>query len=210
MKIQTWLARALLPLLLLTLAGGARAQELGVSISVGQPGFYGRIELGPDAGLRPQLIYSQPVWSERARGHEQAEHVYGPAFAEPLYLYVPPDHARHWRRYCAFYQACRRPVFFVQERWYRDVYVPHYRRIYGPGHGYGPGYGHGHGQQRDWERRERPQHWERPRHRGHENGHGHGDAYGPSRDRDGGREGGRESGRDDGRDSGRDQGLPRR
>jgi len=207
MKNQTWLARTLLPLLLLTLSGGARAQDVGVAISVGQPGFYGRIELGPDAGLRPQLVYSQPVWAERTHEQEHRQ-AFGPAFAEPMYLYVPPDHARHWRRYCAFYQACRRPVFFVQERWYRDVYVPHYRRAYGPGHGHG----HGHEQQRDWERREHPQHWERPRHRGHEEGHG------PSRYRDtergGGRggewDGEREGGREGWRDGGRDHGLPRR
>jgi hypothetical protein len=47
--------------------------------------------------------------------------------AEPLYLRVPPGHAKHWRKHCREYNACDRQVYFVQERWYNDVYVPQYR-----------------------------------------------------------------------------------
>ena len=27
---------------------------------------------------------------------------------------------RHWRKHCARYDACGRPVYFVQEDWYRN------------------------------------------------------------------------------------------
>jgi len=51
--------------------------------------------------------------------------------AAPIYLHVPPGHARHWARHCAQYNACGRPVYFVQDRWYNQVYVPHYRSEHG-------------------------------------------------------------------------------
>lgn len=88
--------------------------EVGVSINVGQPGFYGQINLG-DAP-RPEFIYAQPLWIYR-----------GPE-VEPIYLRVPPDHARHWGKYCRQYQACFRPVYFVRNSWYDRVYVPYYRQ----------------------------------------------------------------------------------
>lgn len=90
------------------------AQDVGVSVSIGQPGFYGQIILGN--APPPELIYSQPVIV-----------VPGPAMP-PVYLHVPPGHERHWRRYCHDYDACGRPVYFVRDGWYNDVYVPHYRR----------------------------------------------------------------------------------
>jgi hypothetical protein len=104
-------------LLALTLIGGAVpafAADVGVSISVGEPGFYGRIDIG-DAPS-PRLIYRDPKVVGRL------------VSPEPLYLRVPPEHARNWRKHCHEYNACGRRVFFVENRWYRDVYVPHYRR----------------------------------------------------------------------------------
>lgn len=90
---------------------------VGVSINVGQPGFYGQINLG-DAPP-PQLIYAQPQWVYR-----------GPIELEPIYLRVPPLHATHWRSYCGRYRACSRPVYFVRDSWYDRVYVPYYREHY--------------------------------------------------------------------------------
>ncbi|ODS90363.1 MAG: hypothetical protein ABS45_16170 [Comamonas sp. SCN 65-56] len=46
---------------------------------------------------------------------------------QPLYLRVPPGHAKHWSKHCHEYGACARPVYFVQERWYNDVYAPRQR-----------------------------------------------------------------------------------
>ena len=89
----------------------------GVSVSVGEPGFYGRIDVG---GLPPpRLIYSQPIVVER----EPVGVV-----REPIYLRVPPGHAKHWREHCAQYNACGERVYFVQDAWYSDVYVPRYQR----------------------------------------------------------------------------------
>lgn len=110
----------------LLLAAGsapALADDVGVSVSIGQPGFYGRITIG-DYYPRPYLIYPEPVIIHRPwRG----------AY-EPIYMHVPPGHARHWYKYCGHYGACGRPVYFVQERWYNDVYVPRYRESHGMRH----------------------------------------------------------------------------
>ena len=97
-------------------AGAAQAQSVGISVNVGEPGFFGRIELG--SAPPPELIYSAPVVIER-----DAQ----PITAAPLYLHVPPGQERHWRRHCREYNACGLPVFFVRDRWYNDVYVRHYR-----------------------------------------------------------------------------------
>lgn len=102
----------------------ASAADVGVSISVGQPGFYGQIDIGNYP--RPVLIYPEPVIIELVR----------PGIVlQPVYMRVPPGHARQWARYCHQYDACGRRVFFVQDRWYKDVYVPQYRRMHGGGGG---------------------------------------------------------------------------
>ena len=110
----------------------------GVSVSVGQPGFYGRIDIGnlpPPPLLYPQPVVIQPVPVGVA--------------PQPIYLHVPPGHAKHWRKHCHRYNACGQPVYFVPERWYNDVYVPHDRTRddnRDKPHGAGPGRGHkGHG-----------------------------------------------------------------
>ncbi|MBK6974411.1 MAG: hypothetical protein IPH26_16180 [Sterolibacteriaceae bacterium] len=94
----------------------ALAADVGVSISIGQPGFYGRIDIGDFPP--PVVIYRQPVVIER---------VPVGVVRQPVYLHVPPGHARNWRKHCRRYNACGRPVYFVQDRWYNDVYVPAYR-----------------------------------------------------------------------------------
>ena len=134
---------------------------VGVSVNVGQPGFYGQINLG-DAPP-PQLIYAQPMWIERR-----------PVELAPIYLHVPYGHAKRWRSYCGRYQACGRPVYFVRDSWYDRVYVPHYRER----HGYRdvryrndyPGYRHEerHG---GWDRHDGRRGWENGGN-GHGNGHG--------------------------------------
>jgi hypothetical protein len=119
----------------------AFAADVGVSISIGQPGFYGQIDIGNVP--RPQVIYAQPVVIQRA-----------PQFvaAEPIYLHVPPGHEKHWGKHGAQYNACGRPVYFVRDDWYNNEYVPRYRNggdDHGGGHGHGrdhdKGHGHGHG-----------------------------------------------------------------
>lgn len=107
----------------------AGAADVGVSVSIGQPGFYGRIDIGDFP--RPVLVYPEPIIVRPI----------GVAY-EPIYLHVPPGQAKKWHSYCGQYNACGRPVYFVQERWYNDVYVPEYRARHGgggPKHKGGPG-----------------------------------------------------------------------
>lgn len=136
-----------------TLAGIASisspASAADVSISVGQPGFYGQLNIG--GYPQPQLLYPQAVVIQPA-----------PRNAAPLYLHVPPGHAKHWSKHCREYNACGRPVYFVQESWYNEVYAPRYRE---------------HGDRRDGDRGDRGDNREdrgERRGKGHDNGHGHG------------------------------------
>ena len=98
----------------------AKAADVGVSVSVGQPGFYGRLDIG--SFPRPVLVYPEPIIVHRS-----------PVVYEPIYLHVPPGQAKKWHSYCGHYNACGRPVYFVQDRWYNDVYVPEYRSRHGGG-----------------------------------------------------------------------------
>lgn len=124
--------------LLCACAAPAFAGDVGVSISVGQPGFYGQINIG-NAPL-PQLVYAQPVVIQRA-----------PEFvsATPLYLHVPPGHEKHWSKHCAEYNACGRPVYFVRDDWYNNVYVPRYRHGGGDHDEVHADHDHGHGHEKN-------------------------------------------------------------
>jgi len=92
----------------------ALAADVGVSVSIGQPGFYGRLDIGDFP--QPVVIYPQPMIIER-----------GPMNRPPIYLRVPPGHAKHWSKNCHKYNACGERVFFVQDNWYNREYVPRYQ-----------------------------------------------------------------------------------
>ena len=98
-----------------SIATPAFAADVGVSISIGQPGFYGRIDIG-DYYPPPRVIYRQPRVVERV-----------PMDRPPIYLRVPPGHAKHWRKNCHKYNACGERVYFVQDSWYIREYVPRYQ-----------------------------------------------------------------------------------
>ncbi|MEP6874896.1 MAG: hypothetical protein ABI887_11070 [Burkholderiales bacterium] len=124
--------------------GSAQAQpQVGVSVSVHQPGVWGRINIG---GLPPPaLVLPQPVLISPPRVAIQRE---------PIYLYVPPTHQQNWRRYCGRYGACGQPVYFVQDRWVRERYAEHHPgwdrgRHRGWDHRDDRGRGHGRGHDRD-------------------------------------------------------------
>lgn len=93
------------------------AGSVGVAVTVGQPGFYGTIVLGN--APPPQVIYTQPRMIMAAPP--------GVMLPPPIYLHVPLEQSRHWRRFCNIYNACGVPVYFVQDIWYNNIYVPHYR-----------------------------------------------------------------------------------
>ncbi len=95
----------------------ALAADVGVSISVGQHGFYGRIDIGDFPP--PQVIYHQPRVI-----------LLDPMNRQPVYLRVPPGHAKHWGKHCHEYNACSERVYFVQDNWYQREYVPRYQKQY--------------------------------------------------------------------------------
>ena len=150
--------KALAALALTCAVGFAQAQAyISGSIS-GQlaPGVYGQVNIGNAAP--PALLYGQPMWG-------------GPVVqqAQPIYMWVPPGHARDWRRYCGRYHACGRPTYFLRDappQW-RGGPPPRHERHWDRDD---------HDDHRRWdrdERRDRNEHrgWER---RGRENDQGHG------------------------------------
>src|SRR5512134_883239 len=120
--------RYLIAPLLALCASVSLAADVGVSVSIGQPGFYGRIDIGN--APPPVLVYPQPVLIQR---------VAQPVVVQPVYLHVPPGHAKNWGKHCGKYNACATPVYFVKDDWYNNVYVPHYQAEKGKGKGNGKG-----------------------------------------------------------------------
>jgi hypothetical protein len=145
----------------------AQAADVGVSIGISQPGVYGRIDIGRFP--QPELIVQQPVIISRP---------YFRRAPEPVYLWVPPGHQKNWRQHCGQYNACGRPVYFVQDNWYRDR---------GPGRDFyhgdrgdyrGDNRGDYRGDNRGDGRDERHDDRGEGRGRGHDNGKGHGNGKG--------------------------------
>lgn len=139
---------------LLVVSAAASAQN--VSISVGQPGFYGRIDIGNMAP--PPVMYAEPVVIQRPARVIEA----------PLYLRVPAGHEKKWSRHCGTYHACGRKVYFVRDDWYTNDYAPRHRDGHhgGDNHGgnHGDDHGHGHGYGHD----------KHDKHEGKGHGRGHG------------------------------------
>lgn len=93
----------------------AHAADVGVSISIGQPGFYGQLDIG-GGYPPPRVLYREPMVVERVSIHRP-----------PVYLRVPPGHARNWSKHCREYNACGERVYFVNNNWYQNEYAPHYQ-----------------------------------------------------------------------------------
>jgi hypothetical protein len=102
-----------------TITTPAIADDIGISVSIGQPGFYGRIDIGDYPYPPPRVIYRQPRVVERI----VIEH-------EPVYMRVPPGHAKNWGKHCHKYNACSERVYFVRDDWYNREYVPHYQEYH--------------------------------------------------------------------------------
>ncbi|MES2089940.1 MAG: hypothetical protein V4532_08185 [Pseudomonadota bacterium] len=125
------------------------ATNVGVSVSVNQPGFYGRVDIGQQ---QPELIYAQPVIIQQSPVA---------VYQRPIYMRVPPGHSKHWGQYCGRYNACGQPVYFVhpgriniggpqRNQYDRGGYEDrgdnrgdrHGRGDHDRGHGRGHGHGH--------------------------------------------------------------------
>jgi hypothetical protein len=123
------------------------AVDVGVGVTIREPGVYGRIEIGTNAPP-PPVIYRRPVVIA-----QPAVIVAEP----PMYLYVPPGHAKKWRKHCHRYDACGRQVYFVREEWVQARYseahprkgAPVYAQERGEDHGHGHGHGRGRGKHDD-------------------------------------------------------------
>jgi hypothetical protein len=147
----------------------AQAADVGVSVTIGQPGFYGRVDIGQQPPPPVALVYAQPVVIQPAPVA---------VYQRPIYLRVPPGHQKHWARECRRYNACGQPVYFITDQYYQQHYVqpapPPPRR--------------------DWDRRDdrRDEHrdqrdWHGDDDRGHGKGHdhGHGNGHGRGHDKHG-------------------------
>ena len=113
--------RILLAAALVVAAVPLLAAEVGMSVSIGEPGFYSRIDIGDYP--QPRVIYRQPIMAR----HVEVDR-------EPIYMHVPPGHAKNWRKYCRNYNACDERVYFVQNNWYNREYVTHYQERNGGWH----------------------------------------------------------------------------
>jgi hypothetical protein len=92
----------------------AQADDLGINVVLeGEvaPGVYGRVELGK--GSRPETYYPQPMLIVQESRHPRYQ---------PVYLHVPPGHAKNWGKHCNKYHACDRPVYFIKSAEYEESY----------------------------------------------------------------------------------------
>ena len=109
--------------LLLTTTAPAHAASIQLPAPPGLPKppplplpDFGRIDIGKLP--LPRVVFPEPVIVRPPQGR--------PA-PSPVYMRVPPGHAKKWDRHCHRYRACGQPVYFVEEGWYQDVVVPHRR-----------------------------------------------------------------------------------
>lgn len=126
--MKKYLLTAIAGLATATAAPAWSAVDVGVGITIREPGVYGRIEIGSQPP--PPVLYAQPVIIARPAVVVQQQ---------PLYLYVPPGHAKNWGKHCQRYNACARQVYFVQEEWVQARYEEHR----GKGHNKNKGQGKG-------------------------------------------------------------------
>ena len=124
----------------------AIAADVGVSVSISQPGVYGRIDIG--SFPQPAVVQAQPVIIQQPRVVVARQSQPVPP-VQPVYLWVPPGHQKHWAKHCNKYNACGTPVYFVKDEWYQE-HVMKDKDSRGDrdgrgGHGKGKGHGKGHG-----------------------------------------------------------------
>ena len=107
----------ILPALIAAATPLAQAQNVSFNATItGQvvPGVYGQVNFGN--APPPPVVYAQPMIVQ------PLPVVVGAAPVEPIYLHVPPGHAKNWRKHCHEYDACGRPVYFVKSAEYEPGY----------------------------------------------------------------------------------------
>ena len=132
------------------------------------PGVYGTVDIGN--APPPALLYQRPVIIAPA-----------PMAPPPVYMWVPPGHAKHWGKHCARYGACGRPVYFLRNpppHWHAGPPRPDPRWREERRH-------------REWEHRRDDRRWDRDDHHDRHGGRGD-DHRGPGHGHDRGRRHGRD------------------
>jgi hypothetical protein len=94
----------------------AFAGDVGTLGGLGEPG-YGQIDIHKFP--KPDVVNPDPV---------VVRSVDGSVAGEPVYLRVPPEHAKNWRKHCQKYNACDQRVYFIEETWYNKVYMQEMRK----------------------------------------------------------------------------------
>lgn len=102
----------LFTLLALPLLSHAQAD---FNVTIGDPGYNGQIYF--DNGQQPKLMNETPI-------------IAYPGPPQPIYLRVPLYVYQDWAHYCRDYHACYTPVYFVQNDWYKQYYIPWYHNRY--------------------------------------------------------------------------------
>ena len=96
--------------LLFLVAAALPASAVDVRVIVSsdlRPGVYGRADFAGVAAM--PMVYPEPqVIYRPARGEQ----------LQPIYLHVPPGHAKDWGKHCSKYKACNVPVYFVKSAEY--------------------------------------------------------------------------------------------
>ena len=125
---------------LLAGAGICRAGDLNIHVILSgevAPGVYGQVQLGSERP--PPLVYAEPMLVVPLR-----------VPPPPVYLHVPPGHAKNWRKHCQEYNACNRPVYFVRSQEYEPGYVRRDAdRDHGHDHDHDRDHDHGRGHDHD-------------------------------------------------------------
>ena len=90
-------------------AGAVHAADPEIRVTIHgevKPGIYGRVDIGT---APPPVLYPEPMVIVREPK---------PAKVQPVYLHVPPGHAKNWSKHCHKYNACGTPVYFVKSSEY--------------------------------------------------------------------------------------------
>jgi hypothetical protein len=131
MSISRFSRHTLVTAALAMSASLAHAGDVNIGVTISgeiTPGVYGRVDL-TNRPAPPPVVYAQPVIIERTPVAERAA---------PIYLHVPPGHAKNWRKYCHQYHACNQRVYFVKSPEYEPGYRPDHD------HGHPDHYDHDH------------------------------------------------------------------
>jgi len=118
------------------ISGAAQSADTYINATVTgvlAPGVYGQINIG---NAPPPVINRQPIIIA------QPAVVVG---MQPIYLYAPPGHIKHWSKHCAAYNACNRPVYFVNVDSHGRYVQGEQFQEHGRGDDDHPGKGHGKG-----------------------------------------------------------------